>query len=360
MTCVTTIRLTLVRLVALLAASGLVGIAAAGPAQAAPTPPPNLPAQVDAFAAYVPASTCSQTVKPGTRALMDLLLDNYPGTTSLGIVIDCYGGVRSEHKEGRALDWANRAWVPSEAANVRDFTRWVLAADRYGNSAAMARRLGIMYMIWDDQIWESYRAADGWQPYRFPGCPTVTQCSQSLRHRDHVHISLSWSGALGHTSYWAGRLDTAGYVVKPAVRISSVDHTVLSEGVQRSAVAVLQRGLRMPVVTGYYGPLTRRAVLSYQSSRGLPTTGVVAELTWGRLQRELAIDAQRIVGVDHTFLSVGSTGWAVRVMESALNRPVNGWFSTTDRDAVRTFQALHRIPTTGAVGPLTWVALRGV
>jgi len=39
---------------------------------------------------------------------------------------------------------------------------WLLAPDQHGNQAAMARRLGIMYVIWDAKVWKSYQAGRGW------------------------------------------------------------------------------------------------------------------------------------------------------------------------------------------------------
>ena len=35
---------------------------------------------------------------------------------------------------------------------------------------------------------------------------TVKRFSKTLRHRDHVHISLSMAGAKGRTSWFEGRL----------------------------------------------------------------------------------------------------------------------------------------------------------
>jgi hypothetical protein len=58
----------------------------------------------------------------------------------------------------------------------------------------MARRLGVMYIIWNGRIWGSYRAAEGWRSY-----------GGANPHTDHVHFSFSRAGALKQTSYWTGR-----------------------------------------------------------------------------------------------------------------------------------------------------------
>lgn len=53
----------------------------------------------------------------------------------------------------------------ADRADATDLLNWLLAADSYGNKHAMARRLGIMYIIWNKQIWSSYDASSGWRPY---------------------------------------------------------------------------------------------------------------------------------------------------------------------------------------------------
>jgi subtilisin family serine protease len=157
---------------------------------------------VDPYAAYEPQRTCDPVAKPGTTSLAALLSQAVPGTTHLGITRPCAQGPRSEHKEGRAVDWG----VPADAAVAVDAVlAQLLATDADGNRHALARRMGIMYVIWDGAIWASYRPDDGWRPYRGPDA-----------HRDHVHVSLSWAGADGRTSLWrAGgqaALEAAGTV----------------------------------------------------------------------------------------------------------------------------------------------------
>src|SRR5204863_7951042 len=59
-----------------------------------------------------------------------------------------------------------------------------------GNQYAMARRLGIMYIIWNHQFWALYNVRLGWQSY-----------SGDNPHTDHVHFSFYWAGALQQTTY---------------------------------------------------------------------------------------------------------------------------------------------------------------
>ena len=148
---------------------------------------PSFAAAIDAYASYVGQSTCDPTAKPGVTAFRNLVLATYPCTTSGGISRDCSVGGTSEHKEGRAWDWM--VAYPHPAATA--LHTWLLATDSHGNPHAMIRRFGIMYMIWNKQIWKAYQPSKGWQTY-----------TGSNPHTDHTHFSFSWDGADRQTSFW--------------------------------------------------------------------------------------------------------------------------------------------------------------
>ena len=149
--------------------------------------------QIEGFARYDGQSTCDPRAKSGTTALRDLLLARYPSTKSLGISRACDVGGQSEHKEGRAFDWGADVGNAADEAAVNDFITALFATDAQGHKFALARRMGIMYVIWNHQIWGAYSANEGWRPY-----------DGDNPHTNHVHISLSWAGARGETSYWSG------------------------------------------------------------------------------------------------------------------------------------------------------------
>lgn len=166
-----------------------------GPARAdVPTPPvpPDLPRVIEDFAPYQPQRFCDPSAKPGVAAFAHMLLAVYENTGSNGISRDCSVGGTSEHKEGRAFDWDVSVNGAVERRQAEALLDWLLE-DRNGHEAAMARRLGIMYIIWDHQIWGSYKAQQGWRPYQ-----------GSNPHTHHVHFSFDWAGACKITSYWDG------------------------------------------------------------------------------------------------------------------------------------------------------------
>ncbi len=166
-----------------------------------PATPPGLPAEVDPLASYQGQFLCSPDPKPGALKITELLQQTYSTTDAIWIPRDCSVGGRSEHKEGRAVDWMIDQSVPGENAQAESFLQWLLATDENGEPFAMARRLGIMYIGWGDEIWESY--TQQWTElkgcYSKPDDGYDTYC-----HRDHIHLSLSWDGAAAQTSFWGG------------------------------------------------------------------------------------------------------------------------------------------------------------
>lgn len=129
-----------------------------------------------------------------------------------------------------------------------------------------------------------------------------------------------------------------------------------------AAVSQAQRALRRTpntslVVDGIFGPLTETATKEFQTSAGLPATGVVDEATWTALPN----------GNPMPVLSEGSTGLAVRSLQEVLTRGAFGLWETTPKGidgvfgpntaaAVRAFQAWARLAPDGIVGQQTWDA----
>jgi len=170
----------------------------------------GLPLRADAvlpiedYARYVPQSRCSPTAKEGTTALAHWMVRRYGGSQG-AISRPCSTGGVSEHKEGRAFDWVLVARVEADRLRARRFLDELRVADAQGNTDALARRMGVMYVVWNDHIWSSY---DGFRrrDYLSSSCPSLRRCSPTLRHRDHLHVSLSRPGGRGLTSWYAGRL----------------------------------------------------------------------------------------------------------------------------------------------------------
>lgn len=294
------------------------------PAQAAtpkPAVPSGLPAGMEPLSGYAPATSCDPTAKAGAVALGTLLTRTYPGT-SYGISRTC--GVdklpTSEHYDGRAVDWMNGADDAKRAAQAKAVLSWLMAPDAQGNAYANARRLGVMYIIWDGKIWGAYSANRGWRPYS--SCADHPEQSwDNTCHRDHVHFSLSWPGALGTTSFWSKRVAGVNYgpcrardlnwappyggtprttpcprypAVTPPAGASSTLKTLttysgmrLASGSTGPVVTAVQRALKVST-TARYDTATKSAVKRFQTSRQLNASGNMNSATWRALLKAQA------------------------------------------------------------------------
>jgi hypothetical protein len=156
------------------------------------------------YASYEPQTACRKLPRPGTVALAAWLNHHFDGGTATASMRPCDPGSVSEHQDGRAIDWAMDATSKADRLEVRTFLERLFAADADGNPHALARRMGVMYVIWNDHMYASY---DGFErrDYRSSSCTTLKRCSPTLRHRDHVHLSLSMAGGRGLTSWYAAR-----------------------------------------------------------------------------------------------------------------------------------------------------------
>jgi hypothetical protein len=179
-------------LIAMLSCFGLLGAA-----QAADLP-------VEPYAGYEPQQACSPVAKPGTSALGRWIVASYGGRAG-AIARACRGSSTSEHKEGRAFDWTLNARSAKDRARAARFLQRITATGPSGEPAELARRMGVMYVIWNDRIYASYSQFRA-RPYLSSGCKKVKRCSRTLRHRDHLHISLTRLGGLGRTSWYVGRV----------------------------------------------------------------------------------------------------------------------------------------------------------
>jgi peptidoglycan hydrolase-like protein with peptidoglycan-binding domain len=276
-----------------LLATGAANATAASAAPKDPVAPKAAPAVVETYTPYLPQVTCDPTVKPGTAALRAMLIATYGGS-DLGVTRACDVGALSEHKEGRAFDWGMSAKDPAQKLVAQQFLTWLLAKGPGGGGGYNARRLGVMYVIWDGKIWSAYRASEGWRKY-----------TGGESHSDHIHISLAWNGAMKRTSWWTGQTAATDYGPCPGIEgemaptyagpratpcpaptpINSLTGTpVLQRESTGPYVKQLQRLLSVTPVSGYFGPVTDTALRAFQSMHGLPVTGKTSSATWVALR----------------------------------------------------------------------------
>ena len=180
-----------------------------------PSVPSGMPSDIEGLARYVAANSCDPHAKAGTTALANLLVRTYGSHYGIDRTCGTDPLPTSEHYDGRAIDFFLNVHNKAQKAKMNALIGWLLASDESGHSYANARRLGVMYLIWNNKIWGSYRASEGWRPYSscasHPGAAYDTTC-----HRNHIHISLSWEGAKKKTSFWTRNV--AAPTTAPAAR----------------------------------------------------------------------------------------------------------------------------------------------
>jgi putative cell wall-binding protein len=368
------------------------GLAPAGAAAATVVPVPSraLPQTLDVATTYRQQYSCDPVAKRGVEEYLRMLLKTYPMGHSGGIVRGCGIGSTSEHKEGRALDFMLSVNVPDQKAAGDALTSWLTGKDSEGVVGGNARRLGVMYVIWNKRIWSVYNTS-GWRTYTGP-----------VPHTDHVHTSFSWDGAMGRTSWWDGSAATnidqgpcPVYTGQPAPvyttrRTSACPGTVsppaskygiVWPGQSNSSVKVAQAKLGVQP-DGAFGPQTRTALFAWQRTASVPVTGVLDKPTWAKLvpsgspepaptptptdptppttdptPTDPAATQTILTPYKSSTLVKGARGAAVVALQKVLGLTADGVFGAGTETAVRAFQQSKSLPVTGTVDPATWAAL---
>lgn len=257
---------------------------------AVPAPPSkSLPPTLDAAPGWQYSYSCDPNNKTGMVALAELLADHYDRPTWFGSR-SCIQGDNSQHYEGRAFDWTMNAYNPDEKAIGDSVSQWLTA-----NNGEMAKRFGVQSIIWNRKSWYLY-SPGSWRDYTGPS-----------PHTDHLHISFTWDGAMGRTSWWSGTPITAHdhgtcrvFAGAYAPRYQGINRTpcttnlpqpptapypVTLPGARNDNVRQGQRflGLTGSDVDGVFGPITLAHLLDYQNYYDLPWTGVLDKSTWAKM-----------------------------------------------------------------------------
>lgn len=200
-----------------------------------------------------------------------------------------------------------------------------------------------------------------------PGTETKVKAFQTSK-------GISPTGIVA-TSTWKALIGTT--VTSPTAHpLAQFSSLVLRRGSTGPAVVALQKALAI-TADGAFGPGTETRVITYQRSKGLTPTGVVAASTWAALMGQTSTGTPTTVtppaapapapataltteftAYKALVLRAGSKGTAVKVLQAGLGGiAVDGAFGPRTTAAVVAFQKSVRLPATGVVDRTTWTRL---
>ncbi|MBE7190252.1 peptidoglycan-binding domain-containing protein, partial [Jatrophihabitans endophyticus] len=153
-----------------------------------------------------------------------------------------------------------------------------------------------------------------WEPYgncaHEKGAAYANAC-----HRTHIHISLTWNGAMGRTTFWTGKVHPTDY------------------GPCR------QRGLNWAGRYTHDNPNPCPSYPQVRAPKGASATKkALVEYSGARVHR-------------------GSHGPVVDAVQRALHVPVSDVYGSSTVSRVRAFQRRHHLGTSGVMNQRTWRAL---
>lgn len=171
---------------------------------------------------------------------------------------------RSDHNLGNAFDLTHD---PTHGVDCNALSRLVITDER------------VTYVIWNRQIYNRARAAEGWRPY-----------SGQNPHTHHMHVSIH-AESRNDLAAWAWSPGTPPIPPTPATSAPVVHPPtqVLKKGMEVPNVRILQRrlnhfGARL-ATDGDFGDKTLAAVEAFQRNNRLKVDGIVGRNTWRALYK---------------------------------------------------------------------------
>lgn len=190
--------------------------------------------------------------------------------------------------------------------------------------------------------------------YNWDSLKLLDSLNQQKLSTSAAYSLLSLTVALG---VLAGMASQASALIKEGDRGSEV--TVLQQRLQRL-------GYFKANVTGYFGSLTREAVIRFQQAKGLTPDGMVGKTTSASLGESRKSRPKRVNQYSGLTLRLGARGEQVSLLQESLavagfsNNGAEGIFDEATEAAVRQFQEANRLTVDGIVGEETLAALPAI
>ncbi|RXJ02935.1 hypothetical protein DS745_04945 [Anaerobacillus alkaliphilus] len=163
-------------------------------------------------------------------------------------------------------------------------------------------------------------------------------------------------------------------LLAPKQSIQNQQQVTLKVGSRGQAVTQLQLTLKQAGFfqanpTGYFGPVTEKAVREFQLRNGLRSTGVVDTATHTALLRKMDQPSKAATNTSRSpqqpALTIGSRGQAVTDLQQLLDQAkffyyhtYTGYYGEVTAKGIRDFQKKVQLPVTGVADSRTLEALR--
>jgi hypothetical protein len=166
---------------------------------------------------------------------------------------------KSDHNDGNAYDLTND---PAHGVDCSTLSRQVINDAR------------VTYVIWNRQIYNRARAAEGWRAY-----------NGTNPHNHHMHVSIHATSRNDLSPWpWSG---TTPPLPTPPGGVTTYPGAPIRQGARGPVVTSIQQRLRARGATiaadGVFGMVTHHAVVQFQRQNGLVPDGVVGPRTWAAL-----------------------------------------------------------------------------
>jgi polysaccharide deacetylase family sporulation protein PdaB len=151
----------------------------------------------------------------------------------------------------------------------------------------------------------------------------------------------------------------SGLTSSGAVSGSTIRQGSTGTAVKELQQALVNKGYSLSV-DGNFGPMTKSAVMSFQSSVGITADGIVGPVTWSKLGTSSgSISSGGSSTAYPGLLKIGSSGSSIRTLQQALvnkgySLSVDGVFGPMTQSAVKNYQSSQGITVDGIVGSVTW------
>ncbi|NES67015.1 MAG: peptidoglycan-binding protein [Okeania sp. SIO2D1] len=179
----------------------------------------------------------------------------------------------------------------------------------------------------------------------------------------YFNVSQTNQGQIATNSFFSGSSNSRP---ESDAILSPNSAVYLRRGDRAATVSAVQRKLRelgyfSANLTGFYGPITERAVRQFQQDKGIVATGQIEPTTWSLLfagKRSDQINSS-LLNSSTKVLSFGQVSPQIAIIQRRLAElgfyrgPINSIYDQNTRTAVIRFQNAHRITPTGQVGITT-------